>query len=160
LESRADGQPAGAIHAEGTTTALGSAVRALLARTRGQPVAGIVIATDGANNSGSRPLDAAMAAGRQGAPLYIYGVGVTSPRDVLLADLFVPDVLCVEEEAIATVRVRGQGITGERAQVGLSLDGEEVASQEIIFAGAGEQVITLPFTPKQAGDVTLTVTIP
>jgi hypothetical protein len=143
-----------------TDSPLGSAVRALLARTRGQPVAGIVIATDGANNSGSRPLDAAMAAGRQGAPLYIYGVGVTSPRDVLLADLFVPDVLFVEEEAIATVRVRGQGITGERAQVGLSLDGQEVASQEIIFDGTGEQVITLPFVPQEAGDVTLTVTIP
>ena len=60
-------------------TAIGDAVRTLLDLKRGQPLAGILLITDGGNNYGSQPVDAAALAQQDKVPLYIYGVGITAP---------------------------------------------------------------------------------
>ncbi len=53
-------------------TSLGDAIRDVVARKRGQPVAGIMLVTDGASNAGSEPREAAEAAGtRRHAALYL-----------------------------------------------------------------------------------------
>src|SRR6266849_190866 len=79
------------LHATNSATAIGDAVREVINRKRGQPLAGIVLATDGANNSGSSPREAAALARQEGAPLYVYGVGITSPRDIIVGNIFAPD---------------------------------------------------------------------
>ena len=80
------------------STAIGDAVRDLLERKRGQPLAGIFLATDGANNIGTQPLEAARLARAEGVPLYIYGVGITSPRDIIVANLFTQEVAFDKDE--------------------------------------------------------------
>ncbi len=141
------------------TTAIGDAVRELITRKRGQPIAGIFLATDGANNVGTQPLEAARLARAEGIPLYIYGVGITSPRDIIVANMFAQEVAFVKDELPVTVRVRGQGMRGENAKITLRLGPEIVASKDLTFTDDEEQTVALPFTPKTVGEFELRASI-
>ncbi|MEI9894489.1 MAG: hypothetical protein WDN28_11540 [Chthoniobacter sp.] len=141
------------------STAIGDAVRELLERKRGQPLAGIFLATDGANNTGTQPLEAARLARAEGVPLYIYGVGITSPRDIIVANLFTQAVAFAQDELPVTVRVRGQGLRGESAKITLRLGDEIVAGKDLVFTSDEEQTVALPFTPKQVGEFELRASI-
>lgn len=140
------------------TTALGDALREVSNRKRGQPLAGIVVVTDGANNSGSPPLEAAERLHSEGVPLYIYGVGLTAPRDIILGNLLAPEVTFVQEELDVTVRVRGQGLAGQTATVKLQL-GDQVMEKPITFSGNTEQVIVFGITPQKEGEFDLQASI-
>ncbi|MBN2505599.1 MAG: hypothetical protein JXQ71_02780 [Verrucomicrobia bacterium] len=136
-------------------TALGDALREVMARKRGQPLAGVLVVTDGANNSGMPPGEAALLARREGLPLYIYGVGITSPRDVILVNLFAPDVTFARDEMTAAARVRTRGMNGRNADLVLKLNGQTVASQTVTFGADGEQVVPLRFIPAAVGEFDL-----
>jgi len=141
------------------TTALGDAVRALLDRKRGQAVAGIFILTDGASNTGAPPLDAATTAGRDGIPLFLYGVGLTSPQDVIVANVFGPEIAFADEEVPVNVRVRSQGLPGRTAKLVLRLGEESVGEQEVTLTAEGEQLVPMKFTPKTKGELELSAAI-
>lgn len=147
------------IEAKSPSTAIGDAIRETMNRKRGQPLAGIVLVTDGVNNSGSQPLDAAAAARSEGIPVYVYGVGITSPRDIIVQNLFAPDVTFVKDEVPLTVRVRTQGLGGESAELQLKLNGQVVASKTLTFTNDAELVVPLKFTPETLGEFELTATI-
>ena len=142
-----------------TATPLGDAVRDLLMQKRGQPVAGIFLITDGAGNTGSAPLEAARLARSEGVPLYIYGVGITSPRDIIVGNLSVPEVAFVKDELPVSVRVRGQRLRGQKATVVLRLGGEEVARKVVAFEDDDEQTVALPFTPAATGEFELSASV-
>jgi uncharacterized membrane protein len=141
------------------STALGDAVRDVVSRERGQPVAGIVLVTDGAANSGSDPLEAARAAGEDQVPIYAYGVGITEPRDIVVDTVFTPDVAFIKDQVSVTVRVRGQGLKGQTGRLALRLGDEEVAAKDVQFTG-GEESVQLSFTPQKAGEFELSASIP
>lgn len=141
------------------TTAIGDAIRELLTRKRGQPLAGIFLATDGASNVGTQPLEAARLARSEGVPLFIYGVGITSPRDIIVANMFAQEVAFVKDELPVTVRVRGQGMRGETAKITLQLGTEVVATKDLTFTDDEEQTVALPFTPKNVGEFELRASI-
>ncbi len=147
------------LEAVSPATALGDAIREVLTRKRGQPLGGIFLATDGASNTGVEALEAARLARQEGVPLYIYGVGITSPRDIIVGNLFTQDVAFVKDELPVTVRVRGQGLKGEKATLNLQLDEEIVATKELTFENDDEQTIALPFTPKRTGNFELKASI-
>ncbi len=145
-----------------TSSALGDAVRDLIQRKRGQPLAGIFLVTDGANNHGSPPLDAARLAKQENIPLHIYGVGITSPRDIIVGSLLAQEVAFVKDELPVTVRVRGQGLKGESARLVVRLvpansagEGEVVATKDIVFSAGEDTVVPVPFTPKATGEFEL-----
>ena len=110
--SVADFRLGGSIAGAKPATAVGDALRDVVTRKRGQPLAGVLLVTDGANNTGAQPLESAAALRQEGVPVYVYGVGITSPRDIIVANLFAPDVTFVKDEAV-TVRVRAQGLKNE-----------------------------------------------
>jgi hypothetical protein len=140
-------------------TALGDALRSLLVRQRGQPLAGVFVITDGANNSGTQPREVAAMFKQEGLPLYAYGVGVTSPRDVIVASLLAPDVAFAKDDVPVAVRVRSQGMNGRSAPLRLLLNDQPVAEQQVSFGSDGEQVVTLTFVPPAQGDYTLAAKI-
>jgi hypothetical protein len=140
-------------------TAIGDTLREVMNRKRGQPLAGVLLVTDGANNSGSQPREAAALLRQEGVPLYIYGVGITSPRDIIVGNLFAPDVTFVKDEVPITVRVRSQGLNGETADLTLKLGGETVAKKSITFSSDGEQVVPMRFTPQTQGEFDLEASI-
>lgn len=147
------------IEAKSASTAIGDAIRETMNRKRGQPLAGIVLVTDGVNNSGSQPLDAAATARAEGVPVYVYGVGITSPRDIIVQNLFAPDVTFVKDEVPLTVRVRAQGLSGESAELQLKLGAQVLASRTLTFTNDSELVVPLKFTPDTLGEFELTASI-
>lgn len=141
--------------ADRPATAIGEALRESVNRKRGQPLAGVVMITDGANNLGLAPQEAAEQLKRENVPLYIYGVGITSPRDIIVTNLAAPEVAFLNDEVLVNVHVRAQGLNGERAKVYLNLGDEKVDEKEIEFSGPGEQVVPLRFLPQVAGEFEL-----
>jgi len=140
-------------------TAIGDAVRSLLDLKRGQPLAGILLVTDGGNNYGSQPVDAAALAQQDKVPLYIYGVGISSPHDIVVSQVFAPEVIFAREEAQASVTVRSQAMSGRTARLVLKLGDEVVDSKDITFGGDGEQVVPMKFLPTQKGEFELEASI-
>ena len=154
-----------ALDPKATATALGDAVRELLNRKRGQALAGIFLATDGASNYGAPALESARLARQEGVPLFIYGVGILSPRDIIVASLLTQDVAFVKDELPVTVRVRGQGLKGEQAKLIVKLiptkggEGLVVAEKELTFADDEDLVVSVPFTPKEMGEYELRASV-
>ena len=143
------------------TTAIGDELHKALARTRGQPIAGIVLLTDGGNNAGSDPIMAAKSARQENVPIYTFGVGISSPKDIIVADIFTPsDVVFAKDEVPVSVRVKGQNLKGESAQLVLSLGGEKAEEHTVTFTqDQDEQVIAMKFIPGAKGTFDLTATI-
>jgi hypothetical protein len=150
----------GKLPSDGTSTAIGDALRDVLTRTRGQPLAGVFLITDGANNAGGAPELQADVARQSGVPLYVWGVGLAAPRDIIVSSVYAQEVAFVDDQVAVTVRVRSVGLSGQSADVILKQDDEEVARQHIHFGADGEQVVQLLYTPEKAGDFKLTALVP
>jgi uncharacterized membrane protein len=136
--------------ATNAATALGDAMRELVKRKRGQAIAGVVVITDGANNSGIPPREAAETLKAEGIPAYVYGVGVHSPRDLVLQNVFAPEVSFADDDVDVSVRLRSQGLKGQDAKVNLKLGSDPVASRSVTL-GDGEEIVPLTFRPREAG---------
>lgn len=146
--------------ASNSATALGDALREILNRKRGQPLAGVFLLTDGANNSGSEPRAAAELFKQEGVPLYTYGVGARAPRDIIVANVLGPDVAFLKDEVAVTVRVRSQGLQGQTGTLALRLGTGVVATASLVFSNNMEDLaVPLKFTPQAAGDFELLASI-
>jgi hypothetical protein len=141
-------------------TALGDSLRAILDQERGQPIAGILLITDGGNNSGSPPMEAAEMAREDGVPLYIYGVGITSPQDIIVTGLKAPPVCNVHETVVVTAHLRVQNLIGRKATLQLMANGRQVDEQTIEIRADGDQEFNLSFTPDLMGETDLKVDVP
>jgi uncharacterized membrane protein len=146
------------LEAKGPFSAVGDAVREVISRKRGQPLAGILLVTDGASNSGVQPLDAATLAGKDHVPLYIYGVGITSPKDIIVGSIFAQEVAFAKDEVPVSVRVRSMGLAGQSAKLVVQL-GAERAEREVQFNADGEQVVTVNVTPQRPGEFDIKASI-
>ena len=75
----------------GTKTGIGDAVRSLVNKERGGPIAGIVVMTDGGNNAGVDCSVATKAAAVAGIPIYAVGLGSDQqPVNARVVDLEAP----------------------------------------------------------------------
>lgn len=140
-------------------TAIGDSVRSLLDLKRGQPLAGIFLITDGGNNFGRQPVDAAALAQQDKVPLYIYGVGITSPHDIIVSQVFAPEVVFAREESPVSVTVKSQAMNGRTAKLVLKLGDDVMDSKDITFGADGEQTVTMKFLPPKAGNFELEASI-
>jgi len=142
-------------------TALGHNVQRVIELKRGQPLAGMFVATDGASNYGSQPAAIAKQAGREGVPLFLWGVGTTTARNITIADrdIFARSVAFAEDDVPVDVTIHATGLADKsgdnRVQATVKLqmikkDGtvEQTAEQQITLMD-GEQAVTLQLTPKK-----------
>lgn len=146
------------IEAKGQQTAIGDTIRQLVARKRGQPMAGVFFVTDGANNSGADPRAAAQLAKDARVPLFIYGVGIEKPKNLIVGNIFAPEISFVKDEVPVTVRVKSQGVTTARVTLKLvdaNGNEEKVDEKDLSFDEDAEPAISLKFAPKVKGDYTL-----
>ncbi len=142
----------GAVH---SATAMGDSLRETLNRKRGQSLAGIWMISDGAHNTGVQPSTVGSELSNAGVPLYFYGVGITSPRDIIITEMDAPPAAFLEDELLVRVRVRSQGLAGENGQLILTLNGEKVAEETVAFGPDGEQQIPLRFKTNISGEFEL-----
>ncbi len=159
LSSWRTGKWIDALADKGLVTAIGDSVADVTNKKRGQPLAGVLIMTDGGNNSGADPLQAANQAKRDGFAIHTYGVGIASPRDIIVGGIFAPEIAFTRDEVPVNVRVRSQNLPGESAMLVLKLvNGQaelKVDEKKIEFGGDSEQVIAMKFTPPEKGEFTL-----
>jgi hypothetical protein len=139
-------------------TALGTSIREMLERERGRSLIGMFLLTDGANNAGFPPLSAATMAAEEDLPLFFFGSGVTTPRDIVLQRLSGPSVVIKEDPVSLNVRLRGRGFEDEEVTLKLLKNGMPISEKSLVLTG-GEQTTQLTFVPDEIGDMELTARI-
>ena len=106
-----------ALQPEGDETRIGEALLDVLQRERGQPLAGILLVSDGAMNAG-RSVDSALkTVKRLHLPIYTIGVGIKQqPLNIRIANFDVPDRAFPGDPF--TVKAQVQLLGGEEASEG------------------------------------------
>jgi hypothetical protein len=118
---------------------LGDALHGVLGAHRGQPVAGVILATDGRSNTGEDPLRTVLAAARQNIPIFsIAAGGDEGPRNIRLAEIDVSPVVFVRDPMTLSVVVEARGLKDAEATVVL-----EQRVNEGAWEGLGSQRVVL-----------------
>ncbi|MFO0902736.1 MAG: hypothetical protein U0939_07035 [Pirellulales bacterium] len=148
---------------EGQVTALGNVLDDASQQVASGHLAGIVLISDFAQNSGLSPLaggaDSPLA--RLGAPIYTIGVGAVETVDLAL-DIQVPPTMKKGERDSITVALRSTGLRGQTASVQVTarkLGGDEgeasapivVGQQTVALQSDDPPPLKFPFTPSESG---------
>jgi hypothetical protein len=146
------------IQANRAYSPLGDALHGVLAAHRGQPVAGVIMATDGRSNTGEDPLRAVEAATRQNIPIFSIAAGADEgPRNIRLADIEVSPVVFVRDPMTLAAVVEARGLRDAEATITLEQrinDGtwESLGSQRVVLGEDGAlKRTTFRLTPRVVG---------
>ena len=106
--------------ARGTETRLGEALRFVIEKEQGGPIAGIVAFTDGNSNAGLKPEIAAQLAHESKIPLYMVGLGsAKEPVNVGIAELQAPPRVFPGDDFTLTGFLHAHGLEGRTVRVQL-----------------------------------------
>jgi hypothetical protein len=148
------------IQANRAYSPLGDALHGVLAAHRGQPVAGVILASDGRSNTGEDPLRAVESAARQNIPIYSIAAGADEgPRNVRLAEIEVSPVVFVRDPMMLAVVVEARGLRDAEATIVLEQrvnDGawEGLGSQRVVLGEDGVLKRTsFRLTPRVVGQI-------
>ena len=124
----------------GGETRLGDALRQALREVRGQPVAGIVLISDGRQNAGEDAVQAAQALKIQRIPIFTVGVGDPSePRDFEVT-FEGPEMILPDDQAEGIAFVRYRGYTGINSiHVEMKNGGKVIAGEDVKLGKPGEK---------------------
>ena len=153
-----------ALAPRGVETRLGDAVRYIVNRERGGPIAGVVVITDGGNNIGIDGDAVAVIARDAGIPIFAVGLGGDErPANVRVVDLEAPPRVYPGDSFSMTGYVQAYGLAGRSVRVELVSLPEEDADnpkaeeefeeeRRLTLAKDGE-IVALKFDilPKQLG---------
>ena len=130
----------------GKATRLGSAIAEAVDRSAGQPIAGILLLTDGISNDGLDPLPVAQRLGERSVPVYPIPLGMPGAPDVAVRGLIVSDVVFYKDKVPLRVQIASGGYAGRTAKLTVSLDGQEVAGRMVNLSGKAqfEEVMFIP----------------
>jgi hypothetical protein len=105
---------------QGTETRLGDALLNVMRREPDESLAGIILLTDGGNNSGMDPIQAAATVANSSTEVHVIGLGSERlPANVRVADLLAPPRIFPGDSFSITGYLQSQGLEGEIAQVEL-----------------------------------------
>ncbi|MBC8871563.1 MAG: VWA domain-containing protein [Planctomycetes bacterium] len=163
-----------ALAAHGLKTRLGEALRYLVNKERGGPVAGIVVFTDGQRNAGAECSVATTMARLAEIPVYTVGMGSEKrPENVLVLDLDAPERVYPGDRFTVTGHIQATNVNSRSVQVKLTsaptgaAEGEKVETveeEDRVELGEDGKIVTIKFevTPKESGRRTykLSVTPP
>jgi hypothetical protein len=128
------------LNPRGTETRIGDALRHLINRERGGPIAGIVLVTDGGNNAGLDADAAAAIASDAGIPIFAVGLGGDKrPANVRIVDFEAPSRVYPGDSFSMTGYVQAYGLTGRSVRVELHSVPEENADDENVEAEFEEE---------------------
>lgn len=135
---------------EGLGTNLEETLTQLREQLRGQPVAGVVIITDGAVNVGER---LARLGEKSAWPLFPVAVGSSNPpRDLIVHSVLANEVTYVGSEVAVEVRLLNRGFDQAHVIVELQAEGRVLDRSTVPLAGnQPETQVTLRFRPEAPG---------
>jgi Ca2+/Na+ antiporter len=150
------------IDKSGATTSVGGALKKAMEDLAGQPVAGVVIISDGGNNSGDDPVEAARVFGEKGIPLYPVGVGDHRIKQ----DVAVTNILS-EERGIKgdivnlTATVESRGYKAITIPVRVMLKGRILKEEQVQLSEKNNKAeVNLNFLAENIGENDYAVFIP
>ena len=145
----------------GSATRMGDALAAVLDEAAGQPIAGIVLLSDGQHTGGRPPMELAEAAGKARVPIFTVPPGSsTRLRDVSIVDVFTCGLVSAGDTAKVSATLESFGFDGQSVEVQL-LDGEEVLDHKTATLRGGEhQQVDLSFKTSKPGARHLKVHVP
>ena len=136
------------VEATAKATRLGTAVEEAVSRYSGQPVAGILILTDGASNGGIDPLEVARRMRERNIPLFPLGIGLPDPPDLRIGTVSVHDTVLLNDTVPVHVQIESTGYANRSVEVTLKLDGQRVARADVLLTGR-PQFVQLEFAPER-----------
>ncbi len=147
---------------KGSQTAIGDALTAALAEHRGQPLAGVLLVTDGQSNAGEDPRKAADQAGKQSVPIVSLAVGSEQgPSNATLAAIEADPIVFVRDSTEVAVLVEGHAMQGRTGVVTLEKRQDtggwvEVGREEVTLnEDAAAKRVTFKLTPDVIGEIEL-----
>lgn len=141
-------------------TAIGESLRQVLQEPRAQAPVGVLLLTDGGNNTGTSAIEASQIALEQKVPLFIYGLGVTSPLDLLVKEVHAQKLAFAGERTEVKAHVLSQSLPEQRVVAVLKANGETVDEQELTLGGDRDLEVVFHFIPRTAGELKLEVSVP
>jgi uncharacterized membrane protein len=147
---------------DGTRTQLGPALEAARQELTGVPLSGLVLVSDGADNSQGSLTDAVMSLGARHVPVFTVGVGRERfTKDIEVSRVEAPRSVLQGASLVVDVMVAQRGFTGDKVQLIVEDGGRIVSTQAVTLAGDGEAVpvrVRVPTT--EAGARVLSFRIP
>jgi hypothetical protein len=147
----------------GKVTALGSVLHEVGQQFGAGRLAGVVLVSDFAHNSGVAPLGTAQQSpiAKLDAPIYAVGVGATEAVDLAI-DLQTDPKMKKAERSSVLVKLRQSGLAGQSVTVrvmarklsgesGAADEGEINVGQRTITLAQNVETIEMPFTPDESG---------
>jgi hypothetical protein len=146
------------IHFEGSRTDISHALVTIRDQLRGDPLAAVILVSDGLYNTGRNPV---YDAENYRVPIHTVVVGdTTAHRDVLIQRVVANNVAYVNRELPVRVTIRSDGFAGQDVKVSVRGNGSEIAAKLVrLPEGRGEVPVDLTFTPTAAGFQTYTVVV-
>jgi hypothetical protein len=139
------------------STALGDALAETLTAWRGTPIAGILLVTDGASNSGSNPSVASHVAAADRVPVFAYGTGLPQAHDLRVVGVTMSPVAFLGESTEVRTSVRLQGYAlGTPVRLSLRI-GDKVLEEQTVKPGTEETELIFHFVPDVVGSQELTI---
>lgn len=145
----------------GAETRLGDALRFVINKERGGPIAGIIVLSDGGSNAGSDYQESVVAARAAGIPIYCVGLGSDRrPMDVRVVDLEAPPRVYPGDAFQMTGYLQSFGFASRSVKIELVSKAAKDSNaeptvedvQQATLAPDGELVpIKFEITPMQAG---------
>ena len=126
----------------GTATDLGNAMVRAQEELAGVPVSGLVVISDGADNSGEALAESLLPLQAGGVPVYTVGLGEEelSP-DVQLSRVEMPRTVLSGTSLVVDVIVSHRGYSGRTVQLLVEDTGVLLASEDVTFERDGEPVV-------------------
>ncbi|MDP9040211.1 MAG: hypothetical protein M3O02_13230 [Acidobacteriota bacterium] len=152
---------AGTPRAEGGATHIGEGLRQLLAETSDLPLGGVVLATDGAENSGGIDLDTISQLRNRRIPVHTIGFGQESAADDLeIDDVNVAPRGMAGSRMSAAVHFHQRGYAGRKTTLEIREGDKPIASREVVLGADGAaQSETVLFSAGAPGVKTLTFSL-
>ena len=147
-----------------STDLLGALTGAAQAGTGGRPLAGLLIASDGADNTelgdGVSPSARAQLA-KLGTPVFALPIGGAALKDLAVEKVVVDDFAFVRNQVTIDVTLAARGFDAIEVPVTLRRDGQVVAQRSVhLDPGKVRTEVKLTFIPDRTGKFAFEVSVP
>jgi len=118
-----------------TGTSITDSLEAVASSSRGVPLAGIVLLSDGLDTSSRRAEAVLHDLGIRGIPVYPVPMGLGDPDDVSICNIVMQEVAFSGDKVPIRVQIRSKGYEKRRASISVRLNGRRVAQNSVRLAG-------------------------
>jgi hypothetical protein len=142
---------AASLTASGSRTDLAAALDDVREELAGMPLAGVIVATDGADNGGSDLAASLQALEMRRVPVHTVGIGEERfARDLAVSEVSVPPSVLAGATVLVDVALGVRGAGGDRTTLSVEANGRIVGTEEIRIPVRGDVVRTRLLVPPLA----------